>query len=106
VTEPLAVNVLDAGLENLLRLGAGGMASRMTSTKPKRSGFVFLKKSEELDMEREKLARDIFVAMAEGTNPTREVPKPLLVKTAKLAFRAADAFLAEMAEQAKQAEGD
>jgi hypothetical protein len=64
--------------------------------------FVFLNKG--LEMKREDLARAVFVAMAEGTNPTREVPTPLLEKSARLSFRAADAFLRVSAEEAEKAE--
>jgi len=54
------------------------------------TGLKFLGNS---DMTRHDLARAIFIAMAEGTNPTRDVPAALLEKSAKLAYRAADVFL-------------
>jgi hypothetical protein len=67
--------------------------------------FVFLNKNGEIAMKREDLARAIFISMAEGTNPAREVPDPLLKKLARFAFRAADAFLAEEAEQVEKGDG-
>jgi len=66
--------------------------------------FVFLNKG--LEMKREELARVIFVAMAEGTNPTRDVPPALLEKSARLSYRAADAFLLVSAEEAEKDKGD
>jgi hypothetical protein len=66
--------------------------------------FVWLN-NKGLAMKREDLARVIFVAMAEGTNPTREVPEALLKKSARLAFRAADAFLAEAEAEAEKDAG-
>jgi hypothetical protein len=58
-------------------------------------------------MNRHELARAIFIAMAEGTNPTREVPEPLLEKSARLSYRAADVFLRVAANEAeKDSTGD
>lgn len=44
-------------------------------------------------MDKQELAREIFVRMAQGTHPSREIPAAMLEKSARLALLAADVFI-------------
>ena len=53
-------------------------------------------------MDRNEIAKQIFIMMAQGTNPARDVPVTILERSARMAFRAADVFVKVQEEHEKE----